>query len=191
MHSARVALLWIVVGTAAILLAQALALAGMGHPWLCTCGEVKVWHGAVDTQNSQHLFDWYTFSHVGHGILFFLLTLGLRRRFDWARRVPLGVWLVWWVGVEAMWEVFENTPEIISHYRTNPISKHYFGDSVLNSLGDTLTMGVGFVLSVRVGAVWALVGLVGMEVWTYLAIGDSLLQNVLFFLESAVKVIFA
>jgi len=172
------------IAVAVILAAQAIALAALGHITICSCGYVKLWHGAVDTQNSQHLLDWYTFSHIGHGILFMLVVWGMRRASALARRIPLSVWLVVWVGVEAAWEVLENTPRIIELYRTNPISKHYFGDSIINSLGDTLAMIGGFLFAARVGVIAALTLFVGMELWTHFTIGDSLIANILFFLTA-------
>jgi Protein of unknown function (DUF2585) len=41
----------------------------MGHPFICRCGYVKLFYGGIDDPGvSQHFIDWYTFSHVGHGI---------------------------------------------------------------------------------------------------------------------------
>lgn len=159
---------------AAILGASVLWLLWIGRVPYCTCGYVKLWHGeTMSSENSQHLSDWYTPSHLLHGILFYA---GL-----WlvARRVSLGWRFAAATLVECAWEIVENSDAIIERYRAVTISLDYFGDSVLNSATDVLAMWAGFWLA-RAIPVWASLAIVvGFELLTAWVIRDGLALNVL------------
>ena len=146
----------------------------MGRIWICACGEIDLWEGGVNTsENSQHISDWYTPSHVIHGFLFYgLAWLLFRKRPIWFR---LGFATL----IEAGWEVLENTPLIIDRYRAGTIALNYYGDSILNSAMDTVWMAAGFLLAWRL-PVWATVALaVAAELFTGYVIRDNLTLNVI------------
>ncbi len=150
----------------------------MGRVLLCTCGRVRLWHGVVaSAENSQQVTDWYTFTHVLHGLLFYA-ALAVA-----ARRMPVRARLLVAVAIEGIWEVVENSPAIIDRYRAVTISYDYYGDSILNSVSDVAAMMLGFWLARRL-PVWASVALaVATEVLLAIAIRDNLSLNILMLLH--------
>ncbi|WP_210183353.1 DUF2585 domain-containing protein [Methylobrevis pamukkalensis] len=166
---------WLFAAVAALAATAAILLA-MGRVPICECGYVKFWEGAVDGPgNSQHIADWYTFSHIIHGFLFFGATWWLSRR--WPMGFSARLFLA--TLVEAGWEILENSPLIIDRYREATIAQGYTGDSVLNSICDILAMALGFALAARL-PVWLTVVLtLAMEIGVLLVIRDNLTLNVL------------
>jgi hypothetical protein len=151
-------------------------LLAMGRDPICACGYVRLWGGVTGPENSQHLTDWYTPSHVLHGFLFYLLLWLVVPRLSFERRL-LGAVLL-----EAGWEIIENTPWLIERYRGTTVSLDYNGDSVINSLSDIGFMIVGFWLASRL-PFWAVVLVaVAIETVTMIVIRDSLTLNVVMLL---------
>ena len=155
----------------AIFAAAALALYLMGRNPICTCGRIELW-GPVGPTQSQMIADWYSFSHIVHGFLFYALLLWAAR--DW----PVSWRFAAAMAIEAAWEVIENTQLVINRYREATAALGYEGDSILNSLWDIAMMAVGFLLARKV-PVWASIAIVLLlELVPLVIIRDNLTLNV-------------
>jgi len=167
------------------LLAFAVAiLFAMDRPPICTCGEIKLWHGVVQSSgNSQHLTDWYSPSHFTHGLIMCFFAWLLWRKWHLFGGKPARWALPIAVVVEAAWEIMENTPMVIDRYRAVTVSFGYSGDSIINSAADIGWMVAGFLLATRLPA-WASVVLAAaFELITLWMIRDNLTLNVIMLLH--------
>ena len=152
----------------------------MGRVPYCRCGTVKLWWGdPLSSENSQHIADWYSFSHVIHGLLFYLLAHILWRQWKLFGGRP-AIWaLPIAVAFEGFWELLENSPIIIERYRAVTISLGYSGDSVVNSLSDIGFMVLGFVLAAKLPVRASIILAAVFELFTLAMIRDNLTLNVL------------
>lgn len=157
---------------AAFLITSAAVLLAMGRSAICPCGTVALWHGSVRSdQNSQQIADWYSLSHIVHGLLFYGIGWLALRRWPWTARLVVAI------AVEAGWEILENSPVIIDRYRSVTMAWGYSGDSVLNSLSDIGCMMLGFAIARRLPW-WGSAGLViALEGIALVAIRDNLTLN--------------
>jgi Protein of unknown function (DUF2585) len=163
----------VIVITVLICLALFLELQMGRHPTY-QHGPVRLWSGNVQSdQNSQQVFDPYTPTHVIHGAVFF----GLTRLVLGA--APVGLCAIVAMTLEAAWEVYENTDQVIDRYRAGTISLGYYGDSVINSLADMLACAAGFLLARwlpgRVTVAW----IVAVELILAFWIRDNLTLNLI------------
>ena len=160
-----------------LLILQGAVLWLLGQPVICECGYVKLWEGVVlSSGNSQHVTDWYTFSHIIHGFLFYALLRYFFPKMGVATRLLLAL------GIEITWEIAENTPWVINSYREQALARGYTGDSIINSLFDTIWMAAGFALAWRL-PVWATVAIgLALELWVGYVIHDNLTFNILNFI---------
>jgi hypothetical protein len=165
--------IWPSVAIALVVVVTTFQLRNQGRLWSCSCGNLYLWSGnAWSSDTSQHLFDPYSFTHLLHGIIFFWILAWIIPRLSL-------IWRLWLaISIEALWEVIENSDFVIQRYREETAALGYQGDTIVNSLGDILICGAGFLLAYYLGIRKSLVLFVVTEVVLLLWIRDSLLLNV-------------
>ena len=169
----------------------AFILFSMQRPPICACGTIKLWHGVVESaENSQHLADWYTFSHIIHGFIFYGAAHLLWRKWRLFDGAPTRWALPIAVIMEASWEILENSPLIIDRYRAVTVSFGYSGDSIVNSLADIGWMALGFWAAAKLPWKATLALAIAFELMTLAIIRDNLTLNVLMLVHpvEAIKV---
>ena len=144
----------------------------MNRPPICTCGTVT-WWGSEGPAQSQMLADWYSPSHIVHGILFYAVL-----RWLWPKG-SIELRLLAALIIEASWEIIENTPMVIDRYREATIALGYSGDSILNSTSDVAMMAIGFLAARRLPAWASLVALLALELVPLMVIRDNLTLNII------------
>jgi hypothetical protein len=158
----------VIIGSAAAI------LLAMGRNPICTCGTIELWVGTRDSpRTSQMLADWYSLSHVVHGLLFYAAMWLV------ARRSPVQWRFLAALLIEATWEVIENTPMVIDRYRATTAALGYTGDSVINSLSDILMMALGFLLARKLPLSLSIACLVALEAVPLFVIRDNLTLNII------------
>jgi hypothetical protein len=165
---------WSWLALAVILSGAAYQLRSQGRLWVCACGYFLLWSGNIwSSDNSQHLLDPYSFTHLLHGFLFWWLLAWAAPRLSIVWRLTLAV------TIEALWEVFENSNFVIQRYREATLALGYQGDTIINSLGDILLCALGFLLARWLGWRRSLLLFVLTELVLLLWIRDSLILNIL------------
>jgi hypothetical protein len=162
-----------------------LQLHHQGRAWWCRCGIRSLWtSNAWGSLTSQTFLDPYSFTHLLHGLLFCgllaLLVRGLSSSFG----------LCMAIAIEAAWELIENTNTVIQHYRAATVFLGYHGDTVVNSVGDIMCCGLGFLIASKLGWRRSPILFFAVEVVLLIWIRDSLLLEIIMLLApiDAIKI---
>ena len=168
-----------------VLAATSLQLHQQGRSWWCSCGRAFLWTGnAWSSLTSQAFLDPYSFTHILHGLIFCGLLTLLVRGLPTTWRLCLAV------AIEAIWELVENTNTVIQHYRAATASLGYQGDTVMNSVGDIMCCGIGFMIARKFGWRRSLIFFFVTEAVLLIWIRDSLLLEIIMLVSpiNAIKV---
>ncbi|HPO13119.1 MAG TPA: DUF2585 family protein [Candidatus Hydrogenedentes bacterium] len=168
------AMLWLGLFLIPLLVLMIFQLHCQGRLWWCSCGHWWPWAGNVHSMhNSQHIADPYSLTHLLHGVVLCGALAGVAARISWKWRFSLAL------AAEMAWEIFENTGFVIQRYREATLALGYTGDTIVNSLGDVLCCGIGFLIARRLGFWRSVFFFFLVEVILILWIHDSLLLNLL------------
>jgi len=173
MVTRALALTWATAGAVVI----AATLAFWGQPLICTCGTVKLWVPTVfSAGNSQHIADWYTLSHILHGMLIVLFGRWIVPAAPFAALFAIALL----TGVA--WEVVEHTEWVLGKFRATTINQGYHGDSVLNATADYVWMLGGFFLARALPTLGIVAAIIAFELVAAFVARDSLALTTLMLL---------
>lgn len=165
------------IALAGVVIGMCYQLRRQGRTWLAQDGSIKLWvSNAWGGDNSQHISDPYSFSHLLHGLIFFGILYLFRNYLSMAWRLTIAI------AVESVWEMAENTQAVIDRYREATAALGYFGDTIINSVGDLASCGLGFFIAYYLGFWKSLLLFIIVEVVMILTIRDSFLINVIMLL---------
>ncbi len=145
-----------------------------GQPLTSTSGEFRFWVGNVwSGENSQQVADWYTLSHIIHGML--VAFIG-RLLAPW---VTYPMMLAAAIGTGVAWEIVEHTDWVLGKFRATTIYQGYLGDTVLNAVADYVFMMGGFFFASAVTLRWVVAVILAFEVAAAAIARDSLALSTL------------
>lgn len=166
--------LWPWLAIFAVIAVTIYQLHSQGRLWWCSCGYIRLWAGDIwSSDNSQHLFDPYSFTHLFHGFAFYWLLAWSLPRLSTYWRLSLALL------IEAVWEMIENSNAIIERYRETTLALGYQGDTIVNVMGDLAMCGLGFMLARQIGFWRTLVLFLVTELVLLIWIRDGLLLNII------------
>jgi hypothetical protein len=165
--------LWPVIWILVILVVTALQLYNQGRLWWCACHGFLWTSEAWGSRTSQTFLDPYSFTHILHGLMFCGVLALIVRGMSWRWR--------WFMAlmIESAWELIENTNTVIERYREATAALGYQGDTVVNSLGDIICCGLGFMIARKLGWRRSIVVFVATELLLVIWIRDSLLLEII------------
>jgi hypothetical protein len=169
---------WMGITILAVIAAQMIGLRLMGRPFFCACDALRIWSGQVlSPETSQQIGDWYSFTHIEHGLIFYFLGWLLLPRWPVSQRFLMAL------AIEVAWEMLENSAWFVQIYRRQALAIGYSGDSIVNSVADVGFMSLGYFFAAS-APVWAsLALLVVIEIGLAATIRDSLALNLLNFVH--------
>lgn len=166
--------IWVWSGLGLFLIIMTVYLAAQGRLWFSASGNIDLWVGdAFSSENSQQLFDPYSFSHFLHGVIFFFILHYAFPKFSIESRFAASVMM------EGCWEMLENSAIIINRYREATAALGYSGDTIFNSYGDLISCSLGFFVAKYLGLKWSIVLFVVIELLCLFWIKDNLTLNVI------------
>jgi hypothetical protein len=166
-----------IVGLILVVILMSFLLLNQGRVWFSNSGLFYLWEGDIwSSESSQQFLDPYSFSHMLHGVIFFGLLYLIAPKLNWLWRFTIST------ALEASWEILENSQMVINRYREETAALGYEGDSIINSIGDLFSCGIGFIIAYYLGLKKSIILFILVELYMIIVLRDSFLLNVIMLL---------